>query len=156
MILSGGGHSPSMAAGWISFVAYTLLYWALFIVLSAILWEMYLLRKALHHLDDAQRHLTGAEPDSRKALEKIGQAIAEVETRRRKNFFLKGAAKLDLTQPPDVLAAHAIAEAGDERAVKGVLKHLHGKLTAAIGREKATLVMTRLRAEGSRKAGAES
>jgi hypothetical protein len=147
VILSGGVHSPSAIAAWSAFVGYSIFYWALFIVLYAFLWEIHLLNKAVHHLDDAMTHLSGAELDSRGALEKIGRAIAEVETHRRRNWFLEDAPGLDLSKPPYELALQAIRDAADEKVVKGVMKRLNSRLAARIGREKARGVLAQLVAE---------
>src|SRR5580692_8101362 len=86
---SGNGHSPPNSIGWISFAVYTIFYILLFLFIYVIVLELYLLRGVLHYLDDAKMELNPEKPDSRKALEKIGQAIAEVEARRRRHFLLK-------------------------------------------------------------------
>jgi hypothetical protein len=49
-------------------------------------------------LKQSIRWLTGEKPDSRQALEKMGRAIAEVETRRRKHWLLKALDLSDLNE----------------------------------------------------------
>jgi hypothetical protein len=82
--------------------------------------------------------------DPKKALEKIGQALAELEAIRRKHFLLKSTDLLDLSEAPHLLAVRAITEAGELHPVKGLLKKLGSKLTADIGSTKATFLMAKL------------
>ena len=144
VIFSGGSHSPPAVAGWSSFVVYTLFYWIVFLVLYALLWEIYLFRQVLHHLDDAKQHLISGAPHSEEALEKIGRAIAEVETRRRKHFLLKKSNSIDLSEPPHLLAARAMIQAGQEPPVKRVLKRFKSRLVAEAGPLKAAALMAKL------------
>lgn len=142
--LSGNAHSPSPSAAWISFVSYTMFYWALFIVIYALLLEFYLVRRSLRHLDGTLPLLGGSQQDSGIALDGIGRAIAEVEAGRRRSWFLNPSKNIDLSQAPAALARNAIATSPDERAVKGVINHLHGRLTSRIGKERAEGVMSSL------------
>ena len=82
--------------------------------------------------------------DPKKALEKIGQALAELEASRRKHFLLKGTDLLDPSEAPHLLAARAITGAGKLHPVKSLLKKLGSKLTADIGSTKAAFLMAKL------------
>jgi hypothetical protein len=141
----GNPHSPSAVTGWSSFAVYTIFYWVVFLIIYVLLLEFYLLRKVLHHLDDAKQHLMSDKPDSRQALEKIGRAIAEVEARRRRHFLLQPLDLPDLNEAPHLLAARAITGAGKTRPVKGLLKKLNSRLKTEMGSTKAALVMAKLR-----------
>jgi hypothetical protein len=154
--LTGNGHSPSNVIGWSSFAVYSIFYLVVFLVVYVILLEIYLLRGVLHHLDDAIQYLTPVEAkrgpdepvsdgtDTQKALETVGQALAEVEAKRRKHFLLKSIDLLDLSEAPHILAARAITGAGQSRPVKGLLKKLRSKLAAKIGPTKAAFLMAKL------------
>jgi hypothetical protein len=108
--------------------------------------EIYLLRRVLYHLDDAKQNLTSDKPDSKKSLEKIGQAIAELEAQRRKHFLLK---KLDLPDfsPSEyhLLAAHAIVKEGKSRPVKALLRKLQSKVAAQTNPKRAAVLMVKLK-----------
>ena len=144
-IFGGNPHSPSAVTGWSCFTAYTLFYWVLVLIIYALLLEFYLLRKVLHHLDDAKQYLTGEKPDTRQALEKIGRAIAEVETRRRKHWLLKPLDLPDLNEAPHLLAARAIAGSSKTRPVKKLLIKLNARLASEMGSTKAAVTMAELR-----------
>jgi len=144
-IIGGNPHSPPAVTGWSCFAAYTIFYWVLVLIIYVLLLEFYLLRKVLHHLDDAKQHLTGEKPDSRQALEKIGRAIAEVETRRRKHWLLKPLDLPDLNEAPHLLAARAITGSGKTRPVKKLLKKLNARLASEMGSTKAAVTMAKLR-----------
>jgi len=169
MILSKDAHSPGPVAGWSAFAVYTILYLVLFVIIYVALLEWRLLRKSLHHLDDAKEDLKMPQtavptPDkkvevaslnlsdlmltspaaSEKALEKIGHAIVEVEQRRQQHFLLRGTGVPNLDEPPRRVAARALAEHQNKRAVKGVLKNLHSKIAAESGRESANALIAQL------------
>ena len=148
VIFSGGSHSPSAAAGWSSFVAYTLLYWGVFLIVYALLWQYYLLRKASPHLDSANNALKLARlqnlesPNFDNCLQAFGLAVEEVENSRRRHLLLKNVDSLNLSQPKHLLAAQAITEFGNERWVKGLVKRFRSKLAGQIGSpETASLIM---------------
>lgn len=144
-VFGGNPHSPSAVNGWSCFAAYTIFYWVLVLIIYALLLEFYLLRKVLHHLDDAKQHLTGEKPDSRQALEKMGRAIAEVETRRRKHWLLKPLDLPDLNEAPHLLAARAITGSYKTRPVNKLLNQLNARLASEMGSTKAAVTMSRLR-----------
>ena len=144
VIFSGGDHSPSALSSWSSFLIYTLFYWAILLIVYASLLEIYLRSKVLHHLEDAKRHMTSGEPSSNLTLEKIGFAIREVETNRRKHFLLKNMDNIDLTLAPNVIAAHAISGDKEVGPIKNLLKHLEAKLLPEVGSEKVTKLMAKL------------
>jgi hypothetical protein len=142
---TGSGHSPPNSIGWISFAVYTIFYIFLFLFIYVIVLEFYLLRGALHHLDDAKKELDPEKPDSQKALENIGQAIAEVEGRRRKHFLLKPIDSIDLKEAPFALAAHAITQVRQPRPVIKLLKKLESRLAAGTSPLQASVKLSDLR-----------
>lgn len=150
--LSGGNpQSPSNPVGWSAFGVYTIFYWAVFLVVYVILLEFYLLRRVMHQLDDVKQNLASDRPDSRLAFDKIGQAITELEARRRRHFLLK---PLDLPDFPSdqrhVLAAHAISRSANAGPVKAILKKLRKKLAAQTNPETAAALLGKLKGDATR------
>jgi hypothetical protein len=170
-ITSNNGHSPSAGVGWSCFVVYTIMYWGIFLAVYALLLELYLLRQVcrLRHLDDAAQCLASEKPDSKMALGKIGEAIKELETRRRKhNVLLKKIDALDFlvagaaaqgapgepglprpdaqaaSQEPHRRAARAIVDTRSEPPVKRLLKKFRTKLEGRIGSQRAGACMAQL------------
>lgn len=144
VILSGGSHSPPVAAGMAAFIAYTLSYWAAFLIIYALLWEIYLLRQVAHHLEGAEADLRHGEAHSQLYLRRLGIAIADLENRRRKHFLLSPIKELDLSMAPHLLAANAIVKAGDHRAVRTLLRRYEGVITGIKGRDAAKSMMRKL------------
>jgi hypothetical protein len=144
-LFGGNPHSPSAITGWSSFAVYTIFYWIVFLIIYVLLLEFYLLRKVLGHLDEAKQHLKTDKPDTRPALEHIGQGLAELEARRRRHFLLQPLALPDLNEAPHLLAARAITNAGNTRTVKRVLKKLNKRLGREIGSTQAAVAMAKLR-----------
>src|SRR6516164_3459468 len=68
-LASGGWHSTPAALDVSTFIAWTIVYWVVFLVVYVILLEIYLVRRVLHHLQHAQPHLTAREPNPALALE---------------------------------------------------------------------------------------
>lgn len=149
-LFGGNPHSPSNMVGWSTFAVYTVFYWAMFLVVYVILLEIYLLRRVLHHLEDAKNDLVTDRPDSKKALEKMGQAIVELEAVRRHHLLLK---PLDLPEFPTgqrhLLAAHVISKNGDAGPVKALLKKLKVKLAAETSPEKAAVLLGKFKGDAS-------
>lgn len=147
-LFGGNPHSPSNALGWSTFAVYTIFYWAVFLVVYVIVLEFYLLRRVLHHLDDVKQNLTSDKPDSRKALDRIGQAIVELEAGRKKHFLLK---PLGLPEFPadqrHLLAAHAMSTAGQIGPVKTLLKKLKVKLTTETSVDQAAVLLGKLKGD---------
>ena len=129
----GNGHSPSELVGWSSFAVYTVFDLVLALVIYVISLEIYLVRQALHHLDDAKNQLAPEKVDAKAALEKIGQAIVEVETRRRTHFLLQSNNSIDLNEPHHLLAARAIAGDKQPKLVKKLLAKLKSRLATSTG-----------------------
>lgn len=144
-LFGGNPHSPSTVTGWSAFAVYTIFYWVVFLIIYVLLLEFYLLRKVLDHLDDAKQHLKADKPDTRHALEHIGQGLAELEARRRRHFLLQPLDLPDLNEAPHLLAARAITRSGKTRPVKRLLKKLNDRLAREIGSTKAAVAMAKLR-----------
>jgi len=144
-LFGGNPHSPSAVTGWSSFAIYTIFYWVVFLIIYVLLLEYYLLRKVLDHIDDAKEHLKAEKPDTRHALEHIGQGLAELEARRRHHFLLQPLDLPDLKEAPHLLAARAITRSGKTRAVKRLLKKLNKRLAREIGSTQAAVAMAKLR-----------
>ena len=66
----------------------------------------------------------------KKHLEQFGKALKEIEGRRRQSFFLQNIDVLNLEEPDEVLAKHAISKVANERSVKALLKRMESKLAA--------------------------
>ncbi len=144
-IFGGNPHSPSAVTGWSSFAIYTIFYWIVFLIFYVLLLEFYLLRKVLDHLDEAKQHLKADKPDTRHALEHIGQGLAELEARRRRHFLLQPLDLPDLQEAPHLLAARAITHAANTGTVKRLMKKLNKRLAREIGSTKAAVAMAKLR-----------
>jgi hypothetical protein len=144
-IFGGNPHSPSAVTGWSSFAVYTIFYWVVFLIIYVLLLEFYLLRKILDHLDEAKQHLKADKPDTRHALEHIGQGLAELEARRRRHFLLQPLDLPDLKEAPHLLAARAITRSEKTRPVKHLLKKLNKRLAREIGSTQAAVAMAKLR-----------
>ena len=65
------------------------------------------------------------------------------------SFLLQDMDKLDLNWDPRLLAAHAIVEAPGERAVKGLMQRLEGRLVKELGREAAAQAMAEMKREAA-------
>jgi hypothetical protein len=129
---------------------YTIFYWVVFLIVYVILLEIYLLHRVLHHLEDAKQNLTSDQPDSKKSLEKIGQAIAELEARRRRHFLLKKLDLPDLSQTQyHLLAAQAIIKEGKSRPVKALLKKLQGKVASQTNPQRAAILPAKLKEDAN-------
>ncbi len=148
VILSGGVHSPSAAAGWASFLTYTLIYLVAFLVLYAFLLELYLLRSAFEHIDEVQHGLIQGQASSTDNLDRLGRAIVDLETRRRRHFLLEDMSGLDLKEPPHLLAAHALAEAKRRAPIKRLVARLQSRVTAEAGHDAAVKAIARLEQDG--------
>jgi hypothetical protein len=144
IVFSGGAHSPSLFAGWSSFLVYTLFYWALLLIGYVLLLEFMLLRQVLHHVESCAQQLCSATPDSKLALEKLGLALAEVETKRRKHFLLQNLDLPDLGVSPHLLAARALSTLAGVRPVTGLMKHLRKQLGKNVGAEQAAEIIAQL------------
>jgi hypothetical protein len=157
VILSGFSRSPSEVAAWSSFIVYTVFYWLLFLVLYAILLEYYLLTKSAPHLRRT-RHLLATEGLVRApqhvsagpALEGIGQAVREVETRRRGHFLLGSIPAVDLSEDERHLGARALVSLGNYRPVKGVLRRFRRELEQELGKTEAARFLQGLHEEARR------
>jgi hypothetical protein len=164
--LSGGHHSPGAGAVWTSFLAYTLIYLVVFIVSYAFLLELYLIRKALRQVDAFCDHPEIASRGTEDYLETLGGAVAELEARRRRSWFLNRVEILETGEPTGLdagagaqplaarpretgpthrhVAAHALTHLSDSRAVSPLLKHLRKRLTARLGPEQAGKLLSEL------------
>lgn len=147
VILSGGSHSPSAFAGWSAFVVYTLSYLFVFVILYALLTEIYLLRRAFHHLENENRSFkaVAGESGSETYLRQIGAALKEIEPRRRNRWVLQNLDGLNLADPPALLAAQAITHFGNERTVRGLLKRLQSNLVTELGSQQADAAIAKLK-----------
>ena len=182
ILLSGSSHSPSAVTVWVNFVIFTLVYWFIIWIFIAFISELLMIRRGFHHLEDVEDHGTAGkagtkkfpqqaaqavvshqqegvedydaavETEAKMYLEKFGKALKDVEGRRRKNFLLQNMDFLDLKESDELLAAHAISKAANERPVKVLLKQLESTLAAKKGsREAAIDFMERLKQKAKQK-----
>jgi hypothetical protein len=128
VILSGRTREIGPVAEWSSFIVYTLSYVLIALVIYVLLLEFYLLRRGiaqLHQTYDTER-AEDAAPQAK--LEDLGRAIHDVESRRRKHWLLDDTKSIDLSEPPDLLAARALRADKPDGPAKGILKELKGKI----------------------------
>jgi hypothetical protein len=152
ILLSGSSHSPSEIAGWIVFVGYTVLIIVSVVVPYAFLSEQFLIRGSFFDVDRLAVDFERLQPravDVDPYLAQIGQAIAELELKRRKHFFLKGIEELDPLQSADVVGAMAFMTR-DKRSVRLILVHLEEQIARTRGSAEASAFMNRV-AEEARK-----
>ena len=152
--LSGRGmHAPAATAMWTGAVLWSLLYWALVLVIYVLFLELYLLRQARGDLR--------AEPDaalaeasvSARNLHHLGRALGRLEQRRRSHWLLAEIPGLDLRWSAQRLAAEAISHAGEQRAVQHLLNNFEQVLRERDGADSAAAAMRALHAEAGRQAG---
>ena len=149
VVLSGGSHSPSEAAGWSAFVAYTLVFGVAFLVCYVLLLEMYLLRQAIRELDQSRDDLRNGETHSSVYLRHIGNALKHLEVRRRKHFLLDPVEEIELGQESDVFAAHAIANQGTRHPVARLMRRLESHISDQKGGVEAKAMISRIRNDAS-------
>ena len=157
VLMSGNSHSPSAVAGWTTFIVYTLIYWGFFFVVYAVLLELYLVRSAFRQVDTIHRGVEASHDEVGDALRSFGKALSVIEARRRGHFFLRNLEALNLDEDSGHLGAHALANLGNERVVKAVLKHFQTQLARKIGANDAAAFINNLKQEAnSRSKGASS
>lgn len=147
-VFISGNQAPSVTSGWFSFVMLTLVYWVLILMIYALFIEMRLLRQVVHHLEDepgAGVQLASEESNTDRTLQKIGKALQDAVSLRRKRWLLSNLESLDLSEAPATLAAKAITTAGTQQPVKGLLKHLEADYAAKHGEQAAADYIVRLK-----------
>lgn len=144
-LVTGNAHWTPNWVGNSAFVLYTISYLLIFLIIYAIVLEIYILRGVLHHLEDAKQELSPDKPDSKAALDKLGQAIAEAEARRRKHFLLRRNEAIDLSEPPHILAARALTQAKQPRPIKRLFRKFQSKLATGTTATQASLKLSNLR-----------
>lgn len=156
VILGGGSLSPGPVPAWSSFVANTLVYLVVAVVLWALGCEIYLLRRGLKRLLpqidrslSEARNLTG-ESASHGTLERLGLAIKEIELRRRQNWLLEKTESINLSDSPLLIGAKAIVSSDGSRPVKGVLGELRRRLIDEGGQEFADVTVAKLTADAAK------
>lgn len=147
VVLSGGSHSPSEAAGWSAFIAYTLLFGVAFVVCYVLLLEIYLLRQAMPELDKARSDLRNGETHSSIYLRHVGNALKNLEVRRRKHFLLEPVEEIELDQQPDVFAAHAIANSGTKHPVARLMRKLESHIVDQKGDVEAKAMIAKIKTD---------
>jgi len=147
VVLSGGSHSPSEVYGWSAFVAYTLLYGVAYLVCYVLLLEMYLLRRSLPELDKALNDLRNGESHSSLYLRHVGNALKDLEVRRRRHYLLQPVEEIDLDLEPDVFAAHAIANLNTKHPVARLMRRLGSHISNQQGPAAAKTMITRIRSD---------
>jgi hypothetical protein len=146
VIFSGRTREIGPIAEWSSFIVYTLVYVVIALIIYALLLESYLLRRGfaqLHRAYDTQRAEDSA-PQSK--MEDLGRAIHDVESRRRKHWLLDNTKSIDLSEPPELLAARALRTDKPDGPAKGILKKLKGRMVKHRGVAEAEAEITKLKA----------
>ena len=146
VILSGRTREIGAVAEWSSFIVYTLAYVLIALVIYVLLLEFYLLRRGiaqLHQTYDTER-AEDAAPQTK--LEDLGRAIHDVESRRRKHWLLDDTKSIDLSEPPDLLAARALRADKPDGPAKGILKEFKGKMVKHRGVAGAEAEIAKLKA----------
>lgn len=142
-------HFPPNSIGWLSFAVYSIFYLLIFLLIYVVILEIYILRGVLHHLDDAKKELGTQQPDSKKALEKIGMAVSELESRRRKHFLLQPMDDVNLSEPPDLLGARAITRDSPSRPVQKLFRKLRSKIAADESPVQASVKISNLKKDAA-------
>ncbi|HEV2330645.1 MAG TPA: hypothetical protein VGY56_17835 [Verrucomicrobiae bacterium] len=128
-LVTGNAHWTPNWVGNSAFAVYTICYLLLFLVVYAIVLEIYILHGVVDRLEDAKKELDPNKPDSKAVLEKIGQAMVDAESRRRKYFLLRPNNAIDLSEAPHLLAARALTQGKQPRPVKRLFKNFHSHPT---------------------------
>jgi len=154
VILGGGSLSPGPVPAWSSFVANTLVYLVVAVVLWALGCEIYLLRRGLKGLPRIDRSLSDAhnltgESASHGTLERLGLAIKEIELRRRQNWLLEKTRSINLSDSPLLIGAKGIVSSDGNRPVKGVLTEFRRRLIDEGGQESADATLAKLTADAA-------
>jgi hypothetical protein len=146
VLLSGHRHTPTMLAGWSGFIVFTLTYWIIFLIIYTLALELYLLRKSYRNVENALGDLrTDDSAGNSSAIEHIGRAVVDLETRRRRHFLLQKIDSVDLSEPPILVGARALEETTSVRPMKKLVRHLQARLIAERGAGAAAKKMTELR-----------
>lgn len=144
-LVTGNAHWTPNWVGNSAFAVYTICYLLIFLIVYAIVLEIYILHGVVDRLEDAKKELDPDKPDSKAALEKIGQAIAEAETRRRKHFLLRPNESIDLSEAPHLLAARAMTQGKQPRPIKRLFKRFQSTLAGTMTPTQASLKVSNLR-----------
>jgi hypothetical protein len=146
VILSGRTKEIGAVAEWSSFIVYTLLYVVIVLVIYVLLLEFYLLRRGIAQLHQAYDTERAEDAAPQAKLEDLGRAMHDVESRRRKHWLLDDTKSIDLSEPPDLLAARALRADKPEGPAKGILKEFKGKMVKHRGVAAAEAEIAKLKA----------
>jgi hypothetical protein len=144
-VATGNAHWTPNWVGNSAFAVYTICYLLIFLIVYAIVLEIYILHGVVDRLEDAKKALDPDKPDSKAVLEKIGQAIAEAEIRRRKHFLLRPNESIDLSEAPHLLAARAMTQGKQPRPVKRLFKNFQSVLAVTMTPTQASLKVSKLK-----------
>jgi hypothetical protein len=146
VLLSGGTHSPSSWSIWASSLTYTLLYLVVFVLVYAVMLEIYLLKSGASRLEHIGL-LDSEQLDARGAIEAVGAAVHDVEARRRRHWVLQDEPRIDLSESHLTRGARVLAEGGAAKTEAAMVAALHDKLRRKWGEAGAQAVMQRLNTE---------
>jgi hypothetical protein len=149
VILSGRTREIGPVAEWSSFIAYTLAYVLIALIVYALLLEFYLLRRGLAQLHQAYDTERTEDSTPQSNLEDLGRAIHDVESRRRKHWLLDDTKSIDLTESPDLLAARALRADKPPGPAKGILKEFKSRMVKHRGVASAEAEFTKLKAHAA-------
>ena len=143
--LSRHSHSPGPASVWSAAIVYTVLYLLVFVILYAILLEIYLLRSSVEHvfksgvLDADPREL-----DAQAVFTRVGQAARDLEERRRRHWVLDARPEMDLSEAHTSRGAKAFAGQSKHKTEQALLRALNTRLRKRSGGAVASQMMRRL------------
>ncbi|HXC36007.1 MAG TPA: hypothetical protein VNV43_09050 [Candidatus Acidoferrales bacterium] len=144
-LVTGNAHWTPNWVGNSAFAVYTIFYLLIFLIVYAIVLEIYILHGVVDRLEDAKKELDPDKPDSKAVLEKIGQAIAEAETRRRKHFLLRPNNAIDLSEAPHLLAARALTQGKQPRPIKRLFRRFRSVLAVTMIPAQSSLKVSKLK-----------
>lgn len=157
-LLSGDGHSITATTGWSTSVSIIVFYWITVLVLYALGRQFLHVRRAARHLEQVRiageaHPMMLAGPSLQEDLARLGLAIKEAETGRRKTMMLRPDRDLNLDDAPALLGARAITCQRPSPATKGILRRYRAQLRKEHGAEQAARHLENLQTEARRMAG---
>jgi hypothetical protein len=156
VILSGRSREIGAVAEWSAFLIYTLFYLVVFLIVYVLLLEWFLLRRGIARLDEKYVDERVQSGPSQAAFESLGRAIRDVESRRRGHWLLNDTQAIDLSEPPELLGARALAGSSADGPANGLLKVVRNRLVKERGDKEADAVLAKWKEDAEARLGQRS